>query len=106
MVLGSAPPTFGAGSLAPWPWRIDSRLSARGELSLMLGGLMSYSTDIKDAVYRSAYLVDRVLKGAKAAELPFEQTTNINLVVNMKVAEALKITIPQSVLLRADEVIR
>jgi putative ABC transport system substrate-binding protein len=70
------------------------------------GGLMSYSTDFRDGFYRSAYYVDRLLKGAKPSNLPFEQTANIKFVVNLKTADALGITIPQSILLRADEVIR
>jgi putative ABC transport system substrate-binding protein len=70
------------------------------------GGLMSYSTDFRDGFYRSAYYVDRLLKGAKPSDLPFEQTANIKFVVNLKTADALGISIPQSILLRADEVIR
>ena len=67
---------------------------------------MSYSTDIKDGFYRSAYFVERLVKGAKASELPFEQTANPKLVLNQKTAKALGIMIPESILLRADEVIR
>ena len=70
------------------------------------GGLMSYSTDVRDEYYRGAYFIDRLLKGAKASDLPFEETATIRLVVNLKTAKALGITIPQSILLRADEVIR
>ena len=62
------------------------------------GGLMSYSTDVIDGFYHSAYFIDRLLKGAKASDLPFEQTANIKLVVNLKTAKALGITIPQSIL--------
>ena len=70
------------------------------------GGLMSYSTDVIESFYYSAYFIDRLLKGAKASDLPVEQTANFKLVVNLKTAKALEITIPQSILLRADEVIR
>jgi putative ABC transport system substrate-binding protein len=70
------------------------------------GGLMSYSTDVMDAFHRAAYFIDRLLKGAKPSDLPFEQSETIKLVVNLKTAKALGITIPQSILLRADEVIR
>jgi putative ABC transport system substrate-binding protein len=70
------------------------------------GGLMSYSTDFRDGFYRSAYYVDRLLKGAKASDLPFEQTANVKFVINLKTADALGIALPQSILLRADEVIR
>ncbi len=70
------------------------------------GGLLSYAADLA-ADYRSAATyVDKILKGAKAAELPVEQPTRYELVINLKTAKALGITIPQSLLLRADEVIQ
>lgn len=72
----------------------------------LAGGLMSYSTDVIDGFYHSAHLIDRLLKGAKASDLPFEQTATIRLAVNLKTAKALGIAIPQSILVRADEVIR
>jgi len=67
---------------------------------------MSYSTDFRDGFYRSAYFVDRLLKGTKPSDLPFEQTANVKLVVNQKTANSLGIKLPESILLRADEVIR
>ena len=70
------------------------------------GGLMSYSTDLRDVFDRLAYFVDRLLKGAEVSDLPVDQTERIRLVVNLKTAKALGMTIPQSILLRADEVIR
>lgn len=70
------------------------------------GGLMSYSTDVIDGFHRAAYFIDRILKGAKPGDLPFEQSETIKLVINLKTAKALGITIPESILLRADEVIR
>jgi putative ABC transport system substrate-binding protein len=70
------------------------------------GGLMSYGPDIVAASHRAAYYVDRVLKGAKPGDLPIEQPTAFELVVNMKTAKALGLAIPQSILLRADELIQ
>ncbi len=70
-----------------------------------LGGLISYATDVDVRYRRAAQYVDKILKGAKPADLPVEQPTKFNLVVNLKTAKVLGITIPLSILLRATEVI-
>ena len=70
------------------------------------GGLFVYNSSLADRLRRSAQQVDTILKGAKPADLPVEQPTKFALVINMKTAKALGITIPQSLLLRADEVIQ
>jgi putative ABC transport system substrate-binding protein len=70
------------------------------------GGLMSYAPDFAALFRRAADYVDKILKGAQAAELPIEEPTQYQLIVNLKTAKALGITIPESILLRADEVIR
>ena len=70
------------------------------------GGLMAYAVNYPDLYFRFASFVDKIFKGAKPAELPVEQPSKFELVINLKTAKALGLTIPQSVLLRADEVIQ
>jgi putative ABC transport system substrate-binding protein len=70
------------------------------------GGLVSYGPDLASTYERSAALVGRILLGAKPGELPIERPTKITLVVNLKAAKSLGLTIPESVLARADKVIR
>jgi putative ABC transport system substrate-binding protein len=69
------------------------------------GGLMSYGTDYPDIYRRAATYVDRLLRGTKVSELPVQFPTKFNLVINLKAAKALGLTVPPSILLRADEVI-
>ena len=83
--------------------RLPSAFSSRP--SVEAGGLLSYGSDTSGNIRRTAAYVAKILNGAKPAELPVEQPTKFDLAINMKTAKALGLTIPASVLLRADKVI-
>ena len=87
---------------------IKNRLPAiywRSEI-VEAGGLMSYGVSQTDLDRRAATYVDKILKGAKPAELPVEQPTKFEFIINLKAARQIGVTIPQTVLYRADKVIR
>jgi putative ABC transport system substrate-binding protein len=70
------------------------------------GGLMSYGTDLTDSYRRAAVYVDKILKGAKPADLPVQQATKFEFIINLKAAKQIGLTIPVRVLERANQVIR
>jgi putative ABC transport system substrate-binding protein len=84
--------------------RLPSIYSYRGFVDA--GGLMSYGASIPEMFRRAAVYVDKILKGARPGELPVEQSTSFELVINLKTAKALGITMPPSLLILADEVIK
>jgi putative ABC transport system substrate-binding protein len=104
---------FGSGVLYPHARRV-AELAARNRLPALYelrqyveaGGLISYGADINDIWRRAAVFVDKILKGARPADLPIEQPSEFELVINLKTAQALGLTIPPSLRLRADEILQ
>jgi putative ABC transport system substrate-binding protein len=84
-------------------WRLPAMFGSRE--AIKAGGLISYAVSVSEVFRRAAVYVDKILKGAKPADLPIEQPTKFELVINLKTAKALGLTIPPSLLLRADQVI-
>jgi len=108
LVLGHQDPLFHVHAQRLASLTLKSRLPAVFYLKDFAeqGGLMSYAPSYPDLFRRAAMYVDRILKGARPGDLPVEQPTKFDLVVNLKTAKALALTIPPSVLERADLVIR
>jgi len=100
--------TIAAGFRQIADWAAQNRvISISGRNDFTRGGLlMSYGADTADVYRTSATFVDRILRGAKPADLPVEQPTKFELILNLKTAKVLGVTIPQSILVRADEVIQ
>jgi putative tryptophan/tyrosine transport system substrate-binding protein len=84
--------------------RLPSMYSSRETVEA--GGLMSYGADLADSYLRVAYFIDKILKGAKPADLPVEQPTKFEFIINLKAAKQIGLTIPPNVLARADKVIK
>jgi putative ABC transport system substrate-binding protein len=102
-----ADPRTGSQRLRIVEYAAAERVPAIYEISQFVdaGGLMSYGPNVDELVRRAAIYVDKILKGAKPADLPIEQPTKFEFVINLKCAKALGVTIPQTVLLQADRVI-
>jgi putative ABC transport system substrate-binding protein len=106
-VAVSSDPEFFRDRQALVDWAAQIRMPASYDWREFVeaGGLLAYSANTEDAIGRVAVFVDRILKGAKPADLPVEQPTKFELVINLKTAKALGLTIPPSLLLRADQLI-
>jgi putative ABC transport system substrate-binding protein len=107
-VPGSRSPLMSANQKRIVGFALKSRLPSMydNREHVEAGGLMSYGTDLADSYRRVAYYVDKISKGAKPADLPVEQPTKFEFVINLKTAKQIGLTIPSNVLARADRVIR
>ena len=107
-VAGSGGPLMSANQKRIVDFTLKSRLPSmyHTRKDVEAGGLMYYGADIADSYRRVAYYVDKILKGTKPSELPVEQPTKFELVINLKTAKQIGLTIPPNVLVRADRVIK
>jgi putative ABC transport system substrate-binding protein len=105
IVLGGAPQSSQRGEIAAQGIKHRIPTIALTRPYVAAGALLSYGASIQDSYILPAIYVDKILKGAKPGDLPIAQPTNFEMVINLKTAKALGITIPQSLLLRADQVI-
>ena len=108
LYVPAAGPVMTANQKRIVDFALKSRLPSMYSLRLFVdaGGLMHYGADLADRYRRVAYYVDKILKGTKPADLPVEQPTKFELVINLKNAKQIDLTIPQSLLYRADKVIK
>ena len=107
ILSGANPVAFtNRGQIASFAQRNRLPTMSAGKEYVDAGGLMSYGPSVLDMARRAAIYVDKILKGAKPAELPVEQPTKFELVINLKTAKALGLTLPQSLLRSADQVIQ
>jgi putative ABC transport system substrate-binding protein len=107
-LLVMADPVMGERRVDVFAFAAGARLPASYDLPNMAreGGLIAYGPVLAEHYVMAAGYVDRILKGAKPADLPVEQPTRFELVINLKTAKALGLAIPQSILVRADEVVQ
>ncbi len=107
LFVGNTPPAFAdRGLIVDFATRTRLPSTFAYREAVDLGGLMSYGVRFADQFRRAAIYVDKILRGAKPADLPVEQPTKFELIINLKTAKTLGLTIPQSLLIRADEIIQ
>ena len=106
LVFPDASTYAGRGQIAQWALRNRVPATASFPDFAQSGGLMAYGANLLDLSRRAAYYIDRILRGTKPSELPVEQPTKFDLVINLRTAKTLGLTVPSAVLARADEVIQ